>query len=205
LTAVLVRCVECDRYSLRHGADRDMARLSGTCIARRPYFYMTPMFERECVGFIPASAELVASRKRWFGIEPSDQPEQQMSYCRFSSNNFRSDVYAYESCMGGYTVHVASNRFVGTIPQVPPLPDPTDKAAFDRWMAAHRAQLAWLETAEREAIKLPHAGETFNEPDLDALLARLQSLAAAGFCVPATAINLVLQEIALEAKYEVAA
>jgi hypothetical protein len=34
-----------------------------------------------------------------------------MSYCRFSTDNFNSDVYVYESEQG-YVVHIAENRYV---------------------------------------------------------------------------------------------
>lgn len=33
-----------------------------------------------------------------------------MSYCRWSSDGFRCDIYAYASCEGGVTVHVARRR-----------------------------------------------------------------------------------------------
>ena len=40
-----------------------------------------------------------------------------MSYCRFSSEDFSSDVYCYADCSGGFTTHVASNRIIGDIPK----------------------------------------------------------------------------------------
>lgn len=37
-----------------------------------------------------------------------------MSFCRFSDDNFKSDVYAYESAEG-FELHVAGNRVVAHI------------------------------------------------------------------------------------------
>lgn len=31
-----------------------------------------------------------------------------MSYCRFSSEDYQCDVYAYADVAGGYTIHVAA-------------------------------------------------------------------------------------------------
>ena len=33
-----------------------------------------------------------------------------MSYCRWSTDNFKCDLYCYEDVNGGFTTHVASNR-----------------------------------------------------------------------------------------------
>ena len=43
-----------------------------------------------------------------------------MSICRFSSDNWKSDVYIYESeC--GIELHIASSRIISDIPKLPPL------------------------------------------------------------------------------------
>lgn len=41
-----------------------------------------------------------------------------MSYCRFSSDNWKSDVYVYEDVGGGWTTHVAMRRR-----KIQPIPD----------------------------------------------------------------------------------
>ena len=42
-----------------------------------------------------------------------------MSYCRWSSDNWKCDLYCYEDVSGGITTHVAGNRIVGDIPEAP--------------------------------------------------------------------------------------
>jgi len=41
-----------------------------------------------------------------------------MSYCRWSSDNWMSDVYVYESCFDKFVIHVAGRRRA-----IPPIPD----------------------------------------------------------------------------------
>ena len=47
-----------------------------------------------------------------------------MSYCRWSSMNWRCDVYVYEDVSGGWTTHIAGNRRL-----LPPIPD----IPINRW------------------------------------------------------------------------
>jgi hypothetical protein len=35
-----------------------------------------------------------------------------MAYCRWSSDNFKSDIYCYANTGGSYTIHVAHCRYV---------------------------------------------------------------------------------------------
>lgn len=111
-----------------------------------------------------------------------------MSYARFSSDNFKSDVYAYESDYG-FVVHVAAVRVVDEIPAVN-WRDPN----VDAVIAAHSAQMAALEVARREPIDLPHAGQTFHEADLDSLEARLRQLRELGYHVPEHAFEIIAWE-----------
>jgi len=116
-----------------------------------------------------------------------------MSYCRWSSDDFRCDLYCYEDVSGGYTTHVAGNRVLGEIPKTPPWRE--DHAWVEEYMEAHRRQMAFLNTAERESITLPHAGESFNDPDLPSFLARLLELQGLGYNVPGWVISSVRDEI----------
>lgn len=116
-----------------------------------------------------------------------------MSYCRWSSFDWACDVYCYADAGGGYTTHVAGNRIVGDIPKLPDLNEDTDK-----FIAAWRKQDEFIRDAKREGIALPHAGETFNDPDLESFLARLLELKGLGFVVPDEVIQTVREEIADE-------
>jgi hypothetical protein len=115
-----------------------------------------------------------------------------MSYCRFSSDNWKSDVYAYESTDGGWVTHVAGNRLVGDIPDVPPV----NAVSAEAWMQANRVQHAFLSAAEREKIHHPHAGMGYVDRTIGEFVARLESLQAEGFHVPQFAIDEARAELA---------
>lgn len=115
-----------------------------------------------------------------------------MSYCRWSSDNWRCDLYCYEDVRGGFTTHVASNRIVGDIPEEPELSSPLPADFMER----HQAVMDFLETAEHQPIGLPHDGETFNDPDLPSFLARLESLREMGYSFPDYVLDRVRNEIA---------
>ena len=124
-----------------------------------------------------------------------------MSYCRFSSDNWTSDVYCYEHVDGSFVTHVAGNRAVGDVPKVPPFPD-DDPDGKDEWIAeyvvAHNAQMAFLEACQRVPIGLPHDGETFADTSASWMLARLLLLQEIGYQVPAFAIEAVFEEAYLD-------
>lgn len=103
-----------------------------------------------------------------------------MSLCRFSSNNFGCDLYCYYDCDGGITTHVARNRVLGDIPKVPSLATVSN----EEWLAAHQAQMSFIDTAERAHIGLPEDGESFNNPDLESFKSRLTYLRELGYVFP---------------------
>lgn len=114
-----------------------------------------------------------------------------MSYCRWSSDNWRSAVYVYESDRG-FETHVACNKVLGEIPQEPSLAD-LDRAStpeqLREWSDQYNAVMGFLETAERAPIGLPHDGESFNDPTPAACADRLEALRALGYHVPQYAID----------------
>jgi len=118
-----------------------------------------------------------------------------MSYCRFSSDDWKCDICAYESDMG-YEIHVAARRIVG---DVPTLPDPL-AVSGQEWSAAYVAQLAFIKTARREQITLLHAGESFTCSDLGSFEARLRVLREIGYNVPDYVFEEIAQERAVEEK-----
>lgn len=111
-----------------------------------------------------------------------------MSYCRWSSNSFRCDVYVYES-PDGFVTHVACTRAV--------LPDnaqaPSLRLLVDgnarQWLVETRAFDALLHAARKVAIDHPEAGETFVHDTAGECAGNLERLAAQGFRVPASVID----------------
>lgn len=121
-----------------------------------------------------------------------------MSYCRWSSDNWRCDIYCYASVGDFYAIHVAGNRVAEPIPEEPSWDMiPTDPKEFAR---LHNVVMDYLSTAERHPIGLPHDGETFEEPTAQHAAERLRMLRAVGYRVPDYAIQSLDEDAAEEAK-----
>lgn len=119
-----------------------------------------------------------------------------MSFCRFSDNNWKSDVYAYESAEG-FELHVASKRVVGEVPAMPRISD-IPSIEPGEFLRAHQAQHAFLETAERVPIGGPHDGESFRYPTLGDLYNALLELRFDGYHVPEFALEGIREELGEE-------
>lgn len=117
-----------------------------------------------------------------------------MSYCRFSSDNWRSDVYAFES-RDGFELHVASNRLAGDIPEVPYILD----VGPEEWGRAHQAQMVAVRAAERLPIGGPRDGESFIYDTLRELYDALLLLRLDGYRVPDFTLEVIEEEMAEEA------
>lgn len=122
-----------------------------------------------------------------------------MSYCRFSSDNWHSDVYVYEDEVGWRT-HVATRRYVGDIPREPDWGLLADPGKHEQWMREHNAVMKFLDTAGHEDIKLPYAGESFSDPTAETCRDRLLLLRSLGYHVPQDALDVLAEEIEEEKK-----
>lgn len=126
-----------------------------------------------------------------------------MSYCRWSSEDWSSDLYCYADVSGGYTSHVARNRtvFAESLPDLVVFPTTRaeeDEERFERELAAwydrRQRVLSMVADAERVSIVHPDAGATFNDPTPGACADRLERLRAEGFVVPQYAIDRLREE-----------
>jgi hypothetical protein len=125
---------------------------------------------------------------------PDDSKEGEgMSYCRWSSDDYRCDLYCYEDVSVGWTTHVAARRVVGDIPKLVFEKLESDPGAF---AASYEAQAKFLDTAEYADIGGPFDGESFNDSTLRAFRERIVRLRAAGYHCP----DSVLDEIDAEIK-----
>lgn len=89
-----------------------------------------------------------------------------MSYCRWSSDNFKCDVYAYLSD-AGYMVHIASNKIVGNPPKNDwDLIKNGGKGGVKKWVAIEKKRSKWMSKAKRVPIGGPLDGETFTFPNV---------------------------------------
>lgn len=119
-----------------------------------------------------------------------------MSYCRWSSDDYKSDVYSYEHCAGYYATHVASNRLVAPLPEVDMSLLVGENANPDEWTRQYKAQHEEFERIGREPIGLPYDGETFEDRTLGEFLNTLLMLRGVGYHVPEYALDRVREEIA---------
>lgn len=141
-----------------------------------------------------------------------------MSYCRWSSDNWRCDVYVYEDVSGGWTTHVAGRkRMLPAIPDMPleHFPDfggkwshetrlmtyPNRwaklcaKVFFGLWAFWHnRVHMTSVRLIPLRPIGLAHDGESFNDPSPGECADRLVALRSAGYKVPQYAIDSLRQE-----------
>lgn len=113
-----------------------------------------------------------------------------MSYCRFSCNDWASDVYVYATEHAFVTV-VARFRYRFTEP-VPQAVDPHDHvAAVNREVEVLRL----LDGAERVQIDDSEAGQTYCDDSPRQCLERLEGLKQRGFRVPEHALDALQLEI----------
>lgn len=141
-----------------------------------------------------------------------------MSYCRFSSMNWKCDVYVYEDVSGGWTTHVAGSRRIWPIvPDIPwgRLPRFGGEWAKDqrtiiyptRWhkLAARtfyglaafwhsKIHMNSVLLSPRRTLGLPHDGASFNDPTPRECAERLEGLRSLGYTVPQYAIDALREE-----------
>lgn len=141
-----------------------------------------------------------------------------MSYCRFSSDNFMSDVYVYEDVSGGWTTHVAANCKL--IPPIPDIIGGSFSMRVHKWLGCKfddsarkvvypsrmRAMIgkAWysftafwhnkihcgsLRLIPSRNIGLPHDGGYFNDETPAECAETLKMLRGLGYRVPQYAID----------------
>lgn len=104
-----------------------------------------------------------------------------MSYCRWSSDSYRCDLYVYESDDGFHT-HVAGCRHVLDWSDLPPPVDVREDP--EGYLSRHKALMAALDGAGLEPIGGPHDGESFIDGDAESCADRVAALRAAGYWCP---------------------
>ncbi len=117
-----------------------------------------------------------------------------MSYCRWSSDGYKCDVYVYEDVHGGWTTHVAGRKKAGldTLP-----PDPLTLIGnmhSEEWLEAYRSFHEAYERLPFVDHAMAGAGETFNDDTPGECADRLERLREVGFYVPDYAIAALREE-----------
>ncbi|MDA8150830.1 MAG: hypothetical protein M0041_06895 [Nitrospiraceae bacterium] len=113
-----------------------------------------------------------------------------MAYVRFISDNFKSDVYAYESAHG-FEVHVAVVRFESEtpIPELLPLKSGMTEEEMSSWLKRHGEQQEWIDKAQRVPIGLSRDGKDFCFSTEEKMYEFLRELKKEGYRVPTFSDN----------------
>jgi hypothetical protein len=119
-----------------------------------------------------------------------------MSYCRWSSDGMKSDVYVYASVDNNWTIHVAGRKKVGldTLP-----PDPynllfSKKIAPSEFTEIYKVWSKAYDLLEFKDHTMPHAGESFHVDspgECADIIIRLRSI---GYHVPEGVIEALQEE-----------
>lgn len=117
-----------------------------------------------------------------------------MSYCRFSSDDFQSDVYCYAHVYGGYQIHVACQRIIPAVPLPPKLTNEEENDG-EKWLARHNKVMEIITISKREPIGLLHDGYSCNVETAQDCLDFLLMLRKEGYNVPQEAIDRLNYEI----------
>lgn len=119
-----------------------------------------------------------------------------MSFCRFSSDDYRSDFYAFESAEG-YELYIARNRVIWD-PPPSAMAEEALRLPPGEWTEMHRVYMDALNTAPRELIDHPAAGAHFLFDSLRQLRNKIAELSEQGLHAP----GWLLPELDLEISRE---
>lgn len=116
-----------------------------------------------------------------------------MAYCRWSSDNFKCDVYTYAHVDGSWTTHVAGRRRLG-LETLPENPYTREAIGAPDWSERYKAYHKALGELPFVNIDLPHVGETFKDVGPKECADTLRMLRGLGYHVPEYAIEELDQE-----------
>lgn len=117
-----------------------------------------------------------------------------MSYCRWSSDDYQSDLYVYGDEDGGYVSYVAGRRYVLAEPLPPPVELGESIESRDAWVERHRKVQEIIKRSKNEVIDLPERGARFFHETAGECADNLERLRSLGYHVPQEAIDRLREE-----------
>lgn len=117
-----------------------------------------------------------------------------MSYCRWSSDDYQSDLYVFGDVDGGYVSHVAGRRYVLAESLPPPVDLGDSIESREAWLERHRKVQGIIKRSSHEVIPLPERGESFFHETAGECADNLERLRAIGYHVPQKAIDRLREE-----------
>ncbi|MHA1437943.1 MAG: hypothetical protein ACTSPD_10235 [Promethearchaeota archaeon] len=123
-----------------------------------------------------------------------------MSYCRWSSNDFKCDLYCYEYVYGGWITHIAGLRpkYKTKLPKKIKFSNPPTENQWKRWWKRHQKVLKMHSKAKLIPIGLPFDGKTFHSNTLEEFLGLLIELRNIGYKFPDYVLVRINEEIERE-------
>ena len=123
-----------------------------------------------------------------------------MSYCRWSSDGYRCDVYAYEHVDGYFSVNVAGRKrvFPDDFPTDPWMDFFAQKIDSETFTKRYREYHDLMDALPFQDLTIPSVGKCFEEPDLESFLARMKALKDEGAHIPDGVIEGIEEELAEE-------
>ena len=115
-----------------------------------------------------------------------------MSYCRFSSDDFQSDVYVYDNTYGGITIHIANTKVIYKEP-IPPNVEISEET-MPLCCARIRKISKMVEHADHVPIGLSYDGETIYASSQEECAKILENLRKEGYRIPQYAIDELREE-----------
>jgi len=119
-----------------------------------------------------------------------------MSYCRWSSDNFKCDIYAYHSCYNVYTIHIASNKIVEELPTADyKLLLSQNSEDLKEYVKQTKIRNAAFDKATRVPIGLPFDGESYDCETLQEFYDKMIELRKVGYSFPDYLLDEIQQEM----------
>jgi len=109
-----------------------------------------------------------------------------MSYCRWSSIDFKCDLYVYESS-DGVVINVASNRVVEDLP-------PIDFSSTAKMVESYNKQMKSMDVVTHKAIGGPCDGGSWYGLTHKRAAEIVEMLGEAGYIFPETLIEDLLED-----------
>lgn len=118
-----------------------------------------------------------------------------MAYCRWSSDNFQSDVYVYLTVSGSYTVHICKMKFQfhPDYPH-PSMPLKEDRETLKKYLSDFNRAMDKATLIENETTK-EYSDKSFSFDTLKETIDFLLELRSNGLHIPDVAIQVMRQEI----------
>jgi hypothetical protein len=114
-----------------------------------------------------------------------------MSYCRWSSDNWTSDVYVYYNVSNLYCIHVAGMRIEGieNLPRNNELDrkfwaDELDEDEMKQYQELYESQMRFIDSCPQVKIGGKYDGDSFYLETIEDLIEKLEDIQSHGYHVP---------------------